>query len=932
MLSNTASYATYTGNGSQHIFDVKNGSQGIYFDAASELYVTLRDGDTITPQTITTHYTVSGAGTDAGAITFLTAPGSGIEVRIERRTPLTQTLSLTAGGAFNPTNIESNFDKVFRALQDQSRGSSGGEASGTYDGDALTKTPDGGGWDGEDLPLETVGFIEIAEQSAPSTPSSGYGRLYVKTDGSLNFKDDAGTETDLTSGAIDAAASASAAATSASAASTSASAASTSASAASTSASAAATSEAALANARFYDTRALAEAATIAATVNVVTVYGFRTKGDGGDATYVKVEGPAPSPRKAWHFQSADGAWWVLSTEVVRPEQLGAYGDGSSHPASGTFASLGALQAVYSFATATTNEFDWLALTACWLYLGTSGGVVQLGRGTYLIDQELEIGDGSSTAASTYQNIQFLGSGSGVQRNLVIAPSTPPSNTSVIKVTSSGTLTNAVEWKGPMSMRMADIVIDVNNKATNGLAMVHTMNYNVDRVTVENYRDYAVNLSAYENAATYGTYNTHGAGVFDRLIVAAPQLTTSKGVKVGNSSYAGTGTLDVARVRFKDPQITVGDSTSAAGFELCFCDNIDIEGGFSFSQTGKHNPILISPPTGYVAYPQVITVSDFAMYGKVVWPAGAAWTPGDDGITFLPHRSELIDRIGPPHDLVTNYRVKGVEQTGFAFGSGAGSYWRRSFSATVSNTTTETTIATLTTHGNEMGFDRELSAKTYGILRNATGGAVNVTVNFKAAISATTSAMSSTSYTHVEGDLLYLKQTSNAATITYTLPTGLTTHHIAWVENTGAGTCNLTPGAGATINGAGSAFPLATNAAARIVYDGTSDWTVTSVLVRKTVTSTGTISIANDTGYRSLHIESTMMNLGTEISQNAYTRVTLANSDNATTAQQVTSWEVRTSTVGIDTKAPMTYTHTLTFGTASAFADAFIRYSTVEVK
>lgn len=241
-ISNTASSATYTGNGSQQIFDVKDGAEGIYFDAASELYVTLRDGDTITPQTITTHYTVSGAGTDTGAITFLTAPGSGIEVRIERRTPLTQTLSLTAGGSFNPANVEANFDKVFRALQDQSRGSNGGEASGTYDGDALTKTPDGGGWDGEDLPLETVGFIEIAEQSAPSTPSSGYGRLYVKTDGSLNFKDDAGTETDLTSGAIDAAASASAAATSASAASTSASAASTSASAASTSASNASTS------------------------------------------------------------------------------------------------------------------------------------------------------------------------------------------------------------------------------------------------------------------------------------------------------------------------------------------------------------------------------------------------------------------------------------------------------------------------------------------------------------------------------------------------------------------------------------------------------------------------------------------------------------------------------------------------------------------
>lgn len=157
-ISNTASYATYTGNGSQQIFDVKNGSEGIYFDAASELYVTVRVDDTVTVKSIGTHYTVAGAGTDTGTITFLTAPASGAEVRIERRTPLTQTLNLTSGGAFNPVNVENTFDKVIRALQDQSRGVSGGQANGTYDGDPLTKTASGTAWDGEDLPAQ--GFAD----------------------------------------------------------------------------------------------------------------------------------------------------------------------------------------------------------------------------------------------------------------------------------------------------------------------------------------------------------------------------------------------------------------------------------------------------------------------------------------------------------------------------------------------------------------------------------------------------------------------------------------------------------------------------------------------------------------------------------------------------------------------------------------------------
>ncbi|MEK9769271.1 MAG: hypothetical protein VW683_10160, partial [Betaproteobacteria bacterium] len=43
--------------------------------------------------------------------------------------------------------------------------------------------------------------ITVKEIAAPSTPSTGYGTIYAKTDGKLYFKNDAGTETDLTAGA-----------------------------------------------------------------------------------------------------------------------------------------------------------------------------------------------------------------------------------------------------------------------------------------------------------------------------------------------------------------------------------------------------------------------------------------------------------------------------------------------------------------------------------------------------------------------------------------------------------------------------------------------------------------------------------------------------------------------------------------------------------
>jgi len=49
--------------------------------------------------------------------------------------------------------------------------------------------------------LDPSGFIEVPEISAPSTPASGFLRLYAKSDGKTYQKNDAGTETDLSAAA-----------------------------------------------------------------------------------------------------------------------------------------------------------------------------------------------------------------------------------------------------------------------------------------------------------------------------------------------------------------------------------------------------------------------------------------------------------------------------------------------------------------------------------------------------------------------------------------------------------------------------------------------------------------------------------------------------------------------------------------------------------
>lgn len=50
---------------------------------------------------------------------------------------------------------------------------------------------------GTAVKIDPSGFVELPEISAPSTPASGFVRLYSKTDGKAYQKDDAGTETDL---------------------------------------------------------------------------------------------------------------------------------------------------------------------------------------------------------------------------------------------------------------------------------------------------------------------------------------------------------------------------------------------------------------------------------------------------------------------------------------------------------------------------------------------------------------------------------------------------------------------------------------------------------------------------------------------------------------------------------------------------------------
>jgi len=114
-LSSTTSRVSYAGNGATTAF-----SFPYYFLSNSDLVVILRVDSTgvETTKTITTHYTVSGAGVGAGGtVTMLAAPASGETLVIYRSPALTQGIDLGENDSLPAETLEQGLDKVTMIAQ-----------------------------------------------------------------------------------------------------------------------------------------------------------------------------------------------------------------------------------------------------------------------------------------------------------------------------------------------------------------------------------------------------------------------------------------------------------------------------------------------------------------------------------------------------------------------------------------------------------------------------------------------------------------------------------------------------------------------------------------------------------------------------------------------------------------------------------------------
>lgn len=102
-ITSTTSRWEAVGNGSTTVFPYNN---KIFADTDLKVYL---NG---VLQTLTTHYTVSGAGTDSGGnVTFVTAPATSASVVIVRDVANTQEIDYPPGGAFPANSTEDGLDR-----------------------------------------------------------------------------------------------------------------------------------------------------------------------------------------------------------------------------------------------------------------------------------------------------------------------------------------------------------------------------------------------------------------------------------------------------------------------------------------------------------------------------------------------------------------------------------------------------------------------------------------------------------------------------------------------------------------------------------------------------------------------------------------------------------------------------------------------------
>lgn len=114
-ISTTTNRVSYNGDGVTTVFPY---AFLILANTDLEVIETVIATGVETVKTLTTHYTVSGAGTGSGNVTMLTAPASGVRLTIRRVMPRTQLVDYVENDSFPAETHEQALDKLTMIVQE----------------------------------------------------------------------------------------------------------------------------------------------------------------------------------------------------------------------------------------------------------------------------------------------------------------------------------------------------------------------------------------------------------------------------------------------------------------------------------------------------------------------------------------------------------------------------------------------------------------------------------------------------------------------------------------------------------------------------------------------------------------------------------------------------------------------------------------------
>ena len=172
-VSSTTNKASYSGNGTTTAFTVP-----FYFLQSADLQVILRSGTTETVQTLTTNYTVTGAGVSSGGtVTMLVAPAASTTLTILRNADATQETDIVPNDRLPAEALETALDKATMLIQQLDEEAGRSLKFPASDAAMSAQLPVSSARAGKYLGFDATGLPVVAD--GPATPYSAVDVTYL---------------------------------------------------------------------------------------------------------------------------------------------------------------------------------------------------------------------------------------------------------------------------------------------------------------------------------------------------------------------------------------------------------------------------------------------------------------------------------------------------------------------------------------------------------------------------------------------------------------------------------------------------------------------------------------------------------------------------------------------------------------------------------